>query len=709
MVKILLHYYYVHTFIAYCSRDITLAAFMDEKCTIGAALSASPIELKMKAALTASPVTHDIISRRLRRAGFYALFGCFILMILAIADVLIFSMTPNSFSVENAQLWLQDSSADAVLNVKASLNLNSLLHSYDLQRANCRVQYSDEGLLKLRPLTDIDISVDRIDHLEDRIAIQSRVENTDYPALRRLAWDVLVGAGPNTYYSMQCSGDYLINAFRFIPVPIKNIAFSDTRKLPETSWDIFSSSMYSNDVHVKSPSQHHFKMELGLEFPIPVAAFNVHIPETSFALSAMSNTSDITRWVVRMQPFDIDLTAKHLVVDYDAFSLYCEGPNGEDISDDKARCNVLDPRYTNDFLERFKRGELEVTSDAKQSHFITNYMGQHHFLRVSASSAHHRDLHRFLSATDPSISNGGDCIDVNADNVYDSRMCSYIEAGFFKLLLDVQNNDGVLVQLKSLTSWATEGAFAANSYNSFEVSGGSTGYANLEMSDNFKNASLEMQYVEDSVLQLEGSIATAWSVESDTSGALEVTGDVLNYISEYFVLATKAVVSYSDNSYFVAYNRTMTSSDSSSVIDASGWGGFGGDLYSWWLSLEESNVMYNGEIVSKPEGKWVYIVPPGGISGDLSGYALDNAGKSNPQYYSNSSMRWALTESGFVDVKSYVNLLNDVIWDARGVFQYGNSAYSVVVEEYAGEKKTDEQLFVSGTGGYGGTYYDWYI
>jgi hypothetical protein len=111
----------------------------------------------------------------------------------------------------------------------------------------------------------------------------------------------------------------------------------------------------------------------------------------------------------------------------------------------------------------------------------------------------------------------------------------------------------------------------------------------------------------------------------------------------------------------------------------------------------------NGELLAGVTGDILYTVPADGMTGSITAQGRDVT-NGELQFYGNAGLNWMLTDSGSVgevNARSAAELKSGAVYNATGVFDYGNNAYSLDVQE------TVSDFIVDAVGTYGGNQYDW--
>ena len=132
-----------------------------------------------------------------------------------------------------------------------------------------------------------------------------------------------------------------------------------------------------------------------------------------------------------------------------------------------------------------------------------------------------------------------------------------------------------------------------------------------------------------------------------------------------------------------------------------------------WLTLEESVIRVDGDLVSNPHGMISGLVSEGGANCEFAVKAIDvlkkhNGTSTKNQFELDTYLFWDVSSTyGTGIARSYIDAPSSVYWNASGRGVYQNNTYNVLVTDYS--KDNDELFYGFGMGDYGGDMYDWYV
>jgi hypothetical protein len=200
------------------------------------------------------------------------------------------------------------------------------------------------------------------------------------------------------------------------------------------------------------------------------------------------------------------------------------------------------------------------------------------------------------SPVDPDISSGAKCVLLDNDGVFVSNTCSFVEKGFLKFFVSVYDQYGLLYQLRSSTSWATQGSFAAISEN-YGISTRNDRYlsANFSASQDFQNASLKALLKKSATEEYFTDTVVAWNFLSN--GAFFLIKSVIGFESNK-MMHSLLKIDVSENNYRITLlgnelSNTSSSSQISTVgkssLKAFAVGEFGGEFLDWYIVNKQLN------------------------------------------------------------------------------------------------------------------------
>jgi hypothetical protein len=199
-------------------------------------------------------------------------------------------------------------------------------------------------------------------------------------------------------------------------------------------------------------------------------------------------------------------------------------------------------------------------------------------------------------------------------------------------------------------------------------------------------------------LQFYGNAGLTWDITSGGSvGTIQArsaaelaSGDVYNATGN---------LDYGDNKYF------LNIVDTTSNFLTNAMGTYGGNQYSWFFTLTESDVVVNDKQVADVTGDIYYAVPAGGLVGSITSQVKDTV-NGDLQFYGNLDLRWDIEDGGnvaSVSAKSAADVASGAVYNATGIVNYGNNAYFVDFAD------TTSNFLAEATGAYGGDVYNWFL
>lgn len=220
-----------------------------------------------------------------------------------------------------------------------------------------------------------------------------------------------------------------------------------------------------------------------------------------------------------------------------------------------------------------------MSLDFEQSNFMSSLLVKHHEVLVF-----HRDKVRlsdlldsytskfFLTTQsdrrkvivqqviDPAISIGtGKCVIANADNFYESFVCSFNKKGFLQLYLYVYDETGMLGSISLLNNWAVYKPYAIQTFIAVPSStlqltlhlrGGHSTYLHAAISSNFNNVSLDYKYFVHKDLKIASEVlATLDFKDKYKRGNVTFKGSFNDYMYNYGQTLVAGRISYEADKY----------------------------------------------------------------------------------------------------------------------------------------------------------------
>jgi hypothetical protein len=199
---------------------------------------------------------------------------------------------------------------------------------------------------------------------------------------------------------------------------------------------------------------------------------------------------------------------------------------------------------------------------------------------ASASNLLYKNL---LRPSDPNLSQGAECINVNADNIYDIHFCSLIEKHFFQFYAEVYDEHEKLGEGNLVTSWTNANKFTFTSDASVFIRGGYLAIGNVSVSEDFRNASLLFKYSESDVSRIYANILTFWETVSFSEGDVNYVLEFSESINDsYETLCSTGFLQYTLEQYAFGMKLYENEISMNTVgVAANGTGRYSGTLQDW--------------------------------------------------------------------------------------------------------------------------------
>jgi hypothetical protein len=160
---------------------------------------------------------------------------------------------------------------------------------------------------------------------------------------------------------------------------------------------------------------------------------------------------------------------------------------------------------------------------------------------------------------------------------------------------------------------------------------------------------------------------------------------------------------YGDNKYAFSTQDYVNVSDSHASFVADAVGTYGGDQYDWYFTVQQSDVVVDGDQVAAVTGDIYYVVPSGGMTGSITTQALDIVDH-KMEFKGDAELKWNLQDGGNegeINAHSKALLSSGYVYNVTGEFDYGNNQYSLDVTDNINDFLADAN------GRYGGNQYHW--
>eukprot|EP00981_Chlorochromonas_danica_P012480 scaffold4991_cov156-Ochromonas_danica.AAC.8 len=210
-----------------------------------------------------------------------------------------------------------------------------------------------------------------------------------------------------------------------------------------------------------------------------------------------------------------------------------------------------------------------------------------------------------------------------------------------------------------------------------------------------------------------------WSSSSTWTSAGSISADNVLYLRDVISWNSSGVFYYGGNRYGV-YVREAPLGEVDPTFVAEAYGGYGGDQYDWWGSVDKSLLMAQSEVVGYATGRVYYVIPASVLSGSI-GYRLNVNDASSMVLASTSLLNWGSVEdnwqaAGEGDVTVSLFVLDTANFNLTGHFDYGDNGYFVQVLELPftssstnATSEWNENLLAEAWGGYGGDLNNWWL
>jgi hypothetical protein len=364
-------------------------------------------------------------------------------------------------------------------------------------------------------------------------------------------------------------------------------------------------SKISSSSSVKVLSSSTSRVDLGLNLLLPIVenpslkikSFVVQIPRLAYSLETVDGDRPTTLLIsnspTEVELFDTSHPEINSVVSLDCISLS---------AGDTSQCSLLNGLNFEKFVDNLRSGRLSLRADStpeyaagERGNFLTNLLGLSHSLTVqpislsesrrltrSSSTVHTSDL---VSPRDSRLTEASDCFVMTADSVYESLICSDVDKGFTMISFDLVDESGEIATIKSVTSWTPAGEFAFASDFEAHFRGGYLFTANASASNEFKNASLLLDYYESSNHPLHGNAFSSWSFPTASSqGNIAYSIHFAEAIGSSGDLISGGEVSYGNNNYHAQFAQTIALTHLNYNSTMTGSGRYGGNWTHWYVS-----------------------------------------------------------------------------------------------------------------------------
>jgi hypothetical protein len=183
--------------------------------------------------------------------------------------------------------------------------------------------------------------------------------------------------------------------------------------------------------------------------------------------------------------------------------------------------------------------------------------------------------------------------------------------------------------------------------------------------------------------------------------------------------ANASIIFFDQQFAFAVYeNATVGDKYANSVI-AVGNGTYSGSWSNWEARLNDSYLIYNGDLVGSATGYIIGVTPNQWLDGDVRYQTSAKDASSLIVFTTNGESKWSTkstwSEDGLIFILSEVFIQDTMNWNATGSVEYGDNVYSLYVLEKQLQQQSptaisDSNLYAFFDGGYDITgWNDWYV
>lgn len=237
-------------------------------------------------------------------------------------------------------------------------------------------------------------------------------------------------------------------------------------------------------------------------------------------------------------------------------------------------CNIFKSFYQLHELQN----ALNASLDFEQSNFMTNLLVKHHEVLVfqrnqislndlldsyttkypettttlSSNNKRKAITEQKLSEDPSMIDIKGKCVVANADNTYDSFICSFTNKDYIKVYLYIFDQNGMLGSASLLTTWALldKPDIANNIQFSLLLRGGYAMYLSTSLSTSKQYLSYYFKYFEYETIKLISEMTFHWDFKDEyKTGNIIFEGYLNNYMYENEQILTNGSISYGGDEY----------------------------------------------------------------------------------------------------------------------------------------------------------------
>jgi hypothetical protein len=375
--------------------------------------------------------------------------------------------------------------------------------------------------------------------------------------------------------------------------------------------------------------------------PKSVTSFKVTIPAMSYRLNPMADSQSPVEWEFSTTRIETDVVIASKIQTSLSFKVLCHFKPAEtpltayiqELQDDSffkdsknPNCVLINPAFAGAFYSHLNQtGKLHMKIEwvtAAPPNIFAGLLGDQHALVA--------ELKRNVSRTDNKVQNKSlpgrallqaaespfidkivkidaslpllvDCIDVNADGLYSSRMCGKRVAGLWDVSVGLDDESGVLGSLHITSSWkVVQGPFAHSTNVTASLRGGHLAALSFTLSESQKAASALFDYwVEAEVSsrsfsheaaphkdpKLHANIHMFIGDKSGSEKSMDMNGYVWDHVNQGYMNAAGALRMTENGGYSGEISGKRRSSSSANIAEmrmqTSG-------TYSWptWGSLD---------------------------------------------------------------------------------------------------------------------------
>jgi hypothetical protein len=366
------------------------------------------------------PLSFVHVFRFFRRR--WILFGAMILVFILI-DVFIFYWNMTGPNIHEIEISFAPFGADAEVNVNGKIQKASWTTSFDVTSAQCSYYYRKDSSSGFQDGGSLSVLFPPNSNVADNFDLTVQAKDTHFDVLRRVYWDLSSGVKAKSFVKMDCSIHLTAALFHTIPVAYNfnfghELASADLQALAKQTSSANSDGNETEKAFSVSLTEPKFTLntvdaniiilpklrEMLKLHDDTIDSMIVHLPRISYATALLNhegspNSFGGVQYYLKIRTnatvFDLADDKAPIVIPLHIGCMTSDEVHAEMKSngtDSTGKCFLASPLNVVDFKnELINNHFVNVTAHSLNSHFISQFLGEYHYIRSEHTTASDSD------------------------------------------------------------------------------------------------------------------------------------------------------------------------------------------------------------------------------------------------------------------------------------------------------------------------------